>query len=67
MVIFLEEEEDVEHNWSSKGQDAETTEDATKRIAVCNLNWDRIKCQDIMMVLSSFKPTGSVIESVTVS
>ncbi|KAG7172494.1 ESF1-like [Homarus americanus] len=38
----------------------------TSRIAVCNLDWDRIKAADIMVLFSSFCPRGGSIKRVTI-
>ncbi|XP_049280035.1 ESF1 homolog [Anopheles funestus] len=63
-----EEEEDVfiEHGWGEIDGDAERTDDSTKRLAVCHMDWDRIRAVDVMVLLSSFLPPGSAIESVTI-
>lgn len=40
--------------------------DATSRIAVQNVDWSRMRAQDILVALQSFLPVGGVIKSVTV-
>ncbi|GBG28345.1 Pre-rRNA-processing protein esf1 [Hondaea fermentalgiana] len=40
--------------------------DSTSRIAVQNLDWSRLRAQDILVALQSFLPVGGVIRSVTV-
>lgn len=38
----------------------------TSRFAVCNLDWDRVKAADIMILLSSFCPRGGSVRQVTI-
>lgn len=40
--------------WGELDHDAESTEEATKRLAVCNMDWDRVGADDLFLVLSSF-------------
>ncbi|CAH0398418.1 unnamed protein product [Chilo suppressalis] len=61
-----EVESELEHEWGELDADAETTDDSTKRIALCNMDWDNIKAADIMVLLNSFLPPGGIILSVTV-
>lgn len=66
-----EEQEDgdevfIEHVWGELDADAEHTEESTKRLALCNIDWDRVRAVDIMVMLSSFLPRGSAIMSVTI-
>ncbi|XP_049873329.1 ESF1 homolog [Pectinophora gossypiella] len=61
-----EEESELEHEWGELDADAETTEESTRRIAICHLDWDNIKATDIMVLLNSFLPPGGVIQSVTI-
>merc|ERR1711936_493162 len=63
-----QEEEDTEFfdKWGELDGEAERTEDATDRLAVCNMDWDRVGADDIFLVLSSFCPAGGSVASVQV-
>uniref|UniRef100_A0A182P5R5 Uncharacterized protein n=1 Tax=Anopheles epiroticus TaxID=199890 RepID=A0A182P5R5_9DIPT len=61
-----EEEVFIEHVWGELDADAERTEESTRRLAVCHMDWDRIRAVDVMVLLSSFLPPGSAIKSVTI-
>uniref|UniRef100_A0A2M4AHI2 Putative esf1 n=1 Tax=Anopheles triannulatus TaxID=58253 RepID=A0A2M4AHI2_9DIPT len=64
-----DEEEDevfIEHVWGELDADVERTEDSTNRLAVCHMDWDRIRAVDIMVLLSSFLPPGCSIKSVKI-
>ena len=56
-----------DHNWGEMAHEAPEADEVTHRLAVCNMDWDRIKAKDIMMLLSSFSPTGGIVKKVTVS
>ena len=60
---------EVEHDWAELDREAPpiADEETTSRLALCNMDWDRIKAQDIMVLLSSFLPPGGVISQVAVS
>ncbi|XP_017470870.1 PREDICTED: ESF1 homolog [Rhagoletis zephyria] len=64
------EEEDpeanIDHIWGELDQEAETTEESTNRLAVCNMDWDRIRAVDLMVLFSSFLPPGGSVLSVTI-
>lgn len=60
------EEEVIEHPWGELDQDAEHTADVTCRLAVCNMDWDRMRAVDLMVLLNSFLPTDGLIASVTI-
>ena len=57
-----EEEDDPEvfHDWGELDKDAEETDTATYRLAVCHMDWDRIRAVDLMVVLQSFAPQGTI-------
>ncbi|XP_052865977.1 ESF1 homolog [Anopheles cruzii] len=65
-----EEEEDdevfIEHVWGELDADAEHTEESSHRLAVCHMDWDRIRAVDIMVLLTSFLPPGSSVKSVKI-
>jgi hypothetical protein len=53
--------------WGELDHDAERTEEATRRLALCNMDWDRVGAQDIFIAMSSFCPTGQAgVKSVKV-
>ncbi|XP_050350717.1 ESF1 homolog [Nymphalis io] len=61
-----EDESELEHEWGQLDADAETTEESTRRLAICNMDWDNIKAADLMVLLSSFLPPGGLIHHVTI-
>ncbi|KAL3267297.1 hypothetical protein HHI36_011428 [Cryptolaemus montrouzieri] len=61
-----EENEIIEHKWGELDAEAGITEEATNRLAVCNMDWDRIRAVDIMVLLNSFLPPAGIIESVKI-
>lgn len=65
-----EDEDDelfIEHVWGELDAEAPTTEESTRRLAACNMDWDRIRASDIMVLCHSFLPSSGTILSVTVS
>ena len=62
-----DEELFIEHVWGELDNDAPRTDESTKRLAVCNMDWDRMRAADIMVLCNSFLPPGGTILNVTVS
>ncbi|OQV19800.1 ESF1-like protein [Hypsibius exemplaris] len=58
--------EEIEHPWAEFSQDAPPTDEATRRLALVNMDWDGIKAEDLLALFTSFKPTSGVINSVTI-
>lgn len=67
VVLILGSEPEVYHEWNELDKDAESTNEATKRLAVCNMDWDKVKAIDLMALFKSFLPPHGEIYSVTVS
>lgn len=61
-----EVEDKFQHEWGELDQDAERTEEATHRLAVMHMDWDRIKAKDLLVLFSSFLPQGGSIKSVNI-
>ena len=69
-----ESEENEEENkegeyfdkWGELDGDAETTEEETARLAVCNMDWDRVGAEDIFLALSSFCPAAGSVTGVEI-
>lgn len=65
-VRFEIAQEDIEHPWGEMDVSTKTTETATRRLAVCNLDWDRVTATDLFVLFNSFKRRDGVIESVKI-
>ncbi|CAG9761927.1 unnamed protein product [Ceutorhynchus assimilis] len=62
----VSESEQIDHRWGELDADAGQTEEATNRLAACNLDWDRIRALDLMVLFNSFLPSGGIIQSVVI-
>ncbi|XP_037808416.1 pre-rRNA-processing protein esf1 [Lucilia sericata] len=56
----------IDHVWGELANDAESTEESTRRLAVCNMDWDRVRAVDLMVLFSSFLPPGGSVLSVKI-
>lgn len=65
--LFLDSVTEFNHDWGELDKDADVTDDATCRLAICNMDWDRIKAADLMVLFHSFLPSGGLLHSITVS
>uniref|UniRef100_A0A1B0FFZ6 Uncharacterized protein n=1 Tax=Glossina morsitans morsitans TaxID=37546 RepID=A0A1B0FFZ6_GLOMM len=58
--------DNVRQEWEELNNDAETIQHSTHRLALCNMDWDRIRAIDLMMLFSSFLSPGGSILSVKI-
>uniref|UniRef100_A0A8D0LCZ7 ESF1 nucleolar pre-rRNA processing protein homolog n=1 Tax=Sus scrofa TaxID=9823 RepID=A0A8D0LCZ7_PIG len=66
MADLLPEESGFEHAWRELDKDAPRADEITRRLAVCNMDWDRLKAKDLLALFNSFKPKGGVVFSVKI-
>ncbi|KAJ8794920.1 hypothetical protein J1605_018774 [Eschrichtius robustus] len=66
VAYLLPEESGFEHAWRELDKDAPRADEITHRLAVCNMDWDRLKAKDLLALFNSFKPKGGVIFSVKI-
>ncbi|XP_014878350.1 ESF1 homolog [Poecilia latipinna] len=64
--ILRKEEEQIEHDWGELCRDAPRSEQVSARLAVCNMDWDRLKAKDLLALFSSFVPKGGAVLSVKI-
>ena len=60
------EETGVDHKWNELHTEAPAVSDSTRRLAVCNMDWDFVKAQDLYVLFKSFAPEGGCVKSVTI-
>jgi len=58
--------EHLEHGWGELDKDADNIDEVTSRLALCNMDWDRIQAADLMILFYSFLPADGFIKSITV-
>ncbi|CAP26268.1 Protein CBG06109 [Caenorhabditis briggsae] len=57
-----EQEQGIELDLANLDRDVDQVEWTSRRLAVCNLEWDQMNCEDILMLVKSFTPQeGSVV------
>uniref|UniRef100_A0A674DZV7 ESF1, nucleolar pre-rRNA processing protein, homolog (S. cerevisiae) n=1 Tax=Salmo trutta TaxID=8032 RepID=A0A674DZV7_SALTR len=61
-AILKREEEEIQHDWGELCKDSAVTQ----RLAVCNMDRDRMKAKDLLALFNSFKPKGGVVLSVKI-
>lgn len=60
------EETDIDHKWNELHTDAPAVVESTCRLAVCNMDWDFVRAQDLFVLFQSFVPDGGRVRSVTI-
>ncbi|XP_053317324.1 ESF1 homolog isoform X2 [Spea bombifrons] len=61
-----EKDLEIEHAWRELDKDAPRGDEVTNRLAVCNMDWDRLKAKDLLALFNSFKPKGGIVFSVKI-
>ncbi|KFZ67149.1 ESF1 [Podiceps cristatus] len=59
-------EPEIEHSWRELDKDAPRGDEVTSRLAVCNMDWDKLKAKDLLALFSSFTPKGGTVFSVKI-
>ncbi|XP_035177237.1 ESF1 homolog isoform X2 [Oxyura jamaicensis] len=59
-------EPEIEHSWGELDKDAPRGDEITSRLAVCNMDWDRLKAKDLLALFNSFVPKGGTIFNVKI-
>uniref|UniRef100_A0A8D0DAU9 ESF1, nucleolar pre-rRNA processing protein, homolog (S. cerevisiae) n=1 Tax=Sander lucioperca TaxID=283035 RepID=A0A8D0DAU9_SANLU len=65
-AILRKEEEEIEHDWGELAKDAPRSDEVSTRLAVCNMDWDRMKAKDLLALFNSFVPKGGAVLSVKI-
>uniref|UniRef100_A0A224YN84 Nucleolar pre rrna processing protein log n=1 Tax=Rhipicephalus zambeziensis TaxID=60191 RepID=A0A224YN84_9ACAR len=60
------EDDEGEVAWGELDRDAPKSDDVSRRLALCNLDWDKLRAQDLFVLLDSFKPPGGVVQRVSI-
>ena len=58
--------DEIIHNWGEFDKDVPLTHESSRRLAVCNMDWDNITATDLFVVFTSFKPPEGTVLSVKV-
>lgn len=62
----VSEPDEIDHKWGELDNDAEETLEITSRLAACNMDWDRIRAVDLMVLFNSFLNSGGSILSIKI-
>lgn len=59
-------DEEVFDKWGELDHDAQRTETISARLAVCNMDWDRVGPEDLFLAMASFCPPNGRVQSVRI-
>ncbi|KAM9313979.1 ESF1 homolog isoform 1-T1 [Pholidichthys leucotaenia] len=65
-AVLRREEEEIQHDWGELCKDAPRRDEVSSRLAVCNMDWDRLKAKDLLALVNSFTPAGGAVLSVKI-
>lgn len=60
------EETSTADRWGELDAEARRVDWSSARLAVCNLDWDRFRAEDVLMALESMKSGSGALKSVSV-
>lgn len=65
-AVAYDQQAHSDHYWGEQDGDAETTDEPTRRLAIMNMDWDRVGAVDLLVLLNSFKPASGIVHNVKV-
>jgi len=63
---YSSEDENDAFPWGELDQNTVEAETVSRRLAVCNMDWDQVSSKDLFVLLNSFKPPDGVVKSVKI-
>ncbi|XP_003748223.1 ESF1 homolog [Galendromus occidentalis] len=63
---LMREEAEQEVEWDELDKDAPRSDDISKRIALCNMDWQNLRAEDLFVLMHSFVPADGVVHRVRI-